>query len=175
MPHYGPEVTRKVFEPLYAGKSQGEVQRLTGTPQPTISRWAKARRTNGEPASEPQAALQRVEYLADPGSPGGSPKIPKHSEVDDRKASVSVLEAFFATIQHQAAFLPGSPAQFTNGSPGGSPTTTCKRGFVMADDVWDAIHRSAGSHHRQRSKAVDQALRECFAHHGWQGQEVGRE
>jgi hypothetical protein len=120
-------------------------------------------------------ALQRIEYGGEPGLPNGLPTIAMQSEVDNLKTRVGVLEAFFATIQRQPAFLPSSPPQFTDSSPGGSPTTTHKRGFVRTDDVKHAIHSYAGAHHRQIFEVVDQALREFFAHRGWRGQEVGRE
>jgi hypothetical protein len=44
MAQHSPEVICKVFELLNTGKSQGEVQQLTGVPQPTQSRWLKKRR-----------------------------------------------------------------------------------------------------------------------------------
>ena len=130
------------------------------------------------PDGSPKTTLQRIEYLGEPGAPGGLPEIAMQSEGDDLKARVSVLEAFFATIQQHPAYARGSPLQFTNGAPSGEPSapvSTHKRGFVMADDVWEAIHSYAGAHHRQISEVVDQALRECFAHQGWPGQEVRRD
>jgi IS30 family transposase len=60
------------------------------------------------------------------------------------------------------------------GEPG-APGGTHKRGFVMADDVWEAIHSYVGAHRRQISEVVDQALREFFALEGWPGQEVRRD
>ncbi len=51
--------------------------------------------------------------------------------------------------------------QVHSGSPGGSPTH--KRGFVLADDLWDAIHTYADAHHWQIAQVVDVALRAFFA------------
>jgi hypothetical protein len=74
---------------------------------------------------------------------------------------VEVLETFIAKLHQPAAYLPGSP----NGSPG-SPTH--KRGFVMADDLFQAIHTYASAHHLQVKDVLDLALRRFFA-------QVGRE
>ena len=49
---------------------------------------------------------------------------------------------------------------------------THKRGFVLADDLWDAIHAYADAHHWQIAQVLDLAWRRFFAH---VGQEVGRE
>ena len=64
--------------------------------------------------------------------------------------------------------------QRIEGEPG-APGGTHKRGFVMADDVWEAIHSYVGTHQRQISEVVDQALREFFALEGWPGREVRRD
>lgn len=58
MAYYGPEVTQKVLDLIDAGKSQGEVHRLTGVPQPTISRWLKERREAPPPTPRKHNATQ---------------------------------------------------------------------------------------------------------------------
>jgi hypothetical protein len=191
MPHHGPEVTRNVFELLDAGKTEGEVQRLTGVPQPTQSRWLKQRRIKGEPSEppgepdeapqpiatvhpseppgEPITALQRVELLGEPGEPG-LPDIARQSDLDDLKTRAEVLEAFIASLRQQPTMLPGSPNgspvvhPVHSNSPSGSPTH--KRGFVLAVDLWEAIHRYADTHHRQIAQVVDLVLRTFFAAQG---------
>jgi hypothetical protein len=55
------------------------------------------------------------------------------------------------------------------GQPRGLPTH--KRGFVMADDLFEAIHTYAQGHHLQVKTVLDSALRECFARRGWPGEE----
>ena len=181
MPHHDPEVTRKVLALIDDGRSQGEVSRLTGVPQPTISRWVKEQRLHGLPQSEPGApdehpqavesvhsgaphgspitTLQRVDYLGEPSGAPGLPDIARQTDLDDLKTRVEVLETFLAKLHQPSTYLPGSP----NGSPG---APTHKRGFVMADDLFEAIHTYATAHHLQVKGVVDLALRRFFAHVG---------
>jgi hypothetical protein len=165
MPHYGPEVTQKVYELIDAGQSQGQVQRSTGVPQPTISRWLTKRRTGGAP-SEPVSAP-----TVHPTVHYGSPDIARQTDLADLTTRVSVLEAFIATLQQQQIPLPGSPNGSPTvhrtvhpGSPSGAPTH--KRGFVLADDLFEAIHTYAKTHHLQVKDVLDLALRTFFAQVG---------
>jgi hypothetical protein len=118
---------------------------------------------SGAPDGSPTTALQPMEYMGEPGSPTGSLDIARQTDLDNLKTRVEVLETFIARLHQPAAYLPGSQ----NGSPG-SPTH--KRGFVMADDLFDAIHTYATAHHLQVKDVLDLALRRFFAQ---VGQEVG--
>ena len=102
--------------------------------------------------------LQRVDYIGEPGAPG-LPDIARQTDLDNLKTRVEVLETFIAKLHQPVAYLPGSP----NGLPG-SPTH--KRGFVMADDLFQAIHTYATAHHLQVKDVVDLALRRFFAQVG---------
>jgi hypothetical protein len=113
---------------------------------------------SGSPGS-PTTALQPMEYHGEPGSPAGSLDIARQTDLDNLKMRVEVLETFIARLHQPAAYLPGSP----NGSPG-SPTH--KRGFVMADDLFEAIHTYATAHHLQVKDVLDLALRRFFAQVG---------
>ena len=101
-----------------------------------------------------------------PQSAPGSPDIARQSDVDALTTRVEVLEALIATLQ-QPTYQPGSPNgsplvhPVHSGSPSGSPTH--KRGFVLADDLWDAIHDYAESHHWQIAQVLDVALRHFFS------------
>jgi predicted XRE-type DNA-binding protein len=53
MAQYGPEVTRKVLELIDTGKSQGEVSKITGVSQPTISRMVKQRHNSAQVSNTP--------------------------------------------------------------------------------------------------------------------------
>jgi hypothetical protein len=177
MPQHSPEVTEKVYELLNVGNSQGQVSKLTGVPQPTISRWVKAQRFHSEPSAptgepdtgpqpaatvhssepsgEPRTAMQCVELMGEPGEPD----IARQTDLDNVKARVEALEVFIARLDQPATYLPGSPSAPTH-----------KRGFVMADDLFEAIHTYTRAHHLQVKGVLDLALRRFFAQ---VGQEVG--
>ena len=118
---------------------------------------------SGSPSGSPTTALQRVEYTGEPSGEPGLPDIASQTDLDNLKTRVEVLETFIARLHQPAAYLPGSP----NGSPG---APTHKRGFVMADDLFHAIHTYATAHHLQVKDVLDLALRRFFAQ---VGQEVG--
>jgi hypothetical protein len=182
--------------------SQREIGEHFGIKQAAVSRRLTARKhagfTNGEPVSEPETspaiqtvhpsspegspttALQRVEYRGEPGLPTGLPDIARQSDLDEIKTRVSVLEAFIATLQQQPPYFPGSPGGSPTvhptvhpSLPSGSPSSpTHKRGFVMADDLFEAIHTYASSHHLQVKDVVDTALRRFFAEVGEGGHDA---
>jgi hypothetical protein len=111
------------------------------------------------PEGSPTAALQPMEYMGEPGSPTGSLDIARQTDLDNLKTRVEILETFIARLHQPSTYLPGSPS----GSPG-SPTH--KRGFVMADDLFQAIHTYATAHHLQVKDVLDLALRRFFAQVG---------
>ena len=114
---------------------------------------------SGLPSGEPTTALQRLDYIGEPDGSPGLPDIARQTDLDNLKTRVEVLETFIAKLHQPGAYLSGSP----NGLPG-SPTH--KRGFVMADDLFEAIHTYATAHHLQVKDVVDLALRRFFAQVG---------
>jgi hypothetical protein len=56
----------------------------------------------------------------------------------------------------------GSPEVHHNGSPA-TAVRSHKRGFVLADDLFDAIHDHAEAHQMPIKDVLDQALREFFS------------
>ena len=85
--------------------------------------------------------------------------IARQTDLDNLKTRVEILETFIARLHQPSTYLPGSPS----GSPG-SPTH--KRGFVMADDLFQAIHTYATAHHLQVKDVLDLALRRFFSQVG---------
>jgi hypothetical protein len=120
------------------------------TPAAVSRRWA-ARKLAPFTYGEPESATDDPEL----------PDIARQCNVDELKTHVSVIEAFLATLHQQLTYLPDAP----NGAP------THQRGFVMADDLCEAIHAYATAHHRQVKDVLDLALHRFFAQ---VGQEVGR-
>jgi hypothetical protein len=95
------------------------------------------------------------------GEPESAPAIARQSNVDERKTHVSVIEALLATLHQQPLYRPDAPS--------GAPTY--QRGFVMADDLREAIHTYATAHPRPVKDVLDLALHRVLAQ---VGQEVGR-
>jgi hypothetical protein len=89
------------------------------------------------------------------------PDIARQRDLGELKARVSVIEACIAILHQQLTYLPDAPS--------GAPTH--QRGFVMADDLCEAIHAYATAHHRQVKDVLDLAWRRFCAQ---VGQEVGR-
>jgi hypothetical protein len=181
--HFDPLRDFYQFVETHPDLSQRQIAEHFHIGQATVSRRLKARanvpiqgETPSEPPGEPgepTTALQSPVVVGElVGELVGSPRL------DTLESRVDVLEAFIKTLQQQPTYLPGSP----NGlpavhpalpgglpsSPSGSPTH--KRGFVLADDLFDAIHTYAQAHHLQVKDVVDVALRTFFAQ---VGQEVG--
>jgi hypothetical protein len=111
---------------------------------------------HSSPEGSPTTALQPMEYMGEPGSPTGSLDIARQTDLDNLKTRVEILETFIARLHQPSTYLPGSPS--------GSPTH--KRGFVMADDLFQAIHTYATAHHLQVKDVLDLALRRFFAQVG---------
>ena len=95
------------------------------------------------------------------GAPERAPAIARQSNVNERKTHVSVIEALLAPLHQQLTYLPDAPS--------GAPTY--QRGFVTADDLWEAIHAYATAHHRPVKDVLDLAWRRVWAQ---VGQKVGR-
>jgi hypothetical protein len=126
-----------------------------------------------EPNSEPSTALQRVELMGEPGEPG-LPDIARQSDLDALKARVDMLEAFITILQQERK----PPSGLPNGAPPSAPTVhpahqglpsgtpTHKRGFVMADNLFEAIHAFADARYLQVKDALDLLVRTGLAAHG---------
>jgi hypothetical protein len=135
---------------------------------PVSRRWTThtlAPVTHGEPESAPDDAIQRIETVHS-GSPDGSPTtavpdLARPRALGELKARVSIMEALLAPLHQQRTYLPGSP----NSAP------TYQRGFVMADDLREAVHAYATAHPRPVKDVPDLALHRFLAQ---VGQEVGR-
>lgn len=121
--------------------------------------------THGEPERAPDDAIQRIATVHS-GAPDGSsttavPDLARPRDVGELKARVRVMEALLAPMHQQLTYLPDAPS--------GAPTH--QRGFVMADDLWEAIHAYATAHHRPVKDVLALALPRVLAQ---MGQEVGR-
>ena len=106
--------------------------------------------------SIPHPDQRREWYPFVDANPERSPR-----DMGELKARVSVIEACIAILHQQLTYLPDAPS--------GAPTH--QRGFVMADDLCEAIHAYATAHHRQVKDVLDLAWRRVWAQ---VGQEVGR-
>jgi hypothetical protein len=120
--------------------------------------------THGAPERAPDDAIQRIETVHS-GSPDGSPAtalpdIARPRDLGELKARVSIIEALLAPLYQQLTYRPDSPS--------GAPTY--QRGFVMADDLREAIHAYATAHHQPVKDVPDLAWHRFCAQ---VGQEVG--
>lgn len=147
------------------GQPYRAIAKAIGWSMPQTRRYLRGEVHLSEPQSEPTTAP-----VVHPTVHYGSPDIARQSDVDALATRVEVLEAFIATLQQHPTYPSGSPNgspmvhPVHSGSPGGSPTH--KRGFVMADDLFDAIHTYAKAHHLQVKDVLDTALRRFFAQVG---------
>ena len=107
------------------------------------------------------SAVYRLLNQSTPDSaPSGEPGSPRLDDIEQR---LSVVEVFTATLQRQPLPLNGSP----HGSPPVNRSPTHKRGFVLADDLFHAIHAFAKTEQIQVKQVLDLALREFFARRSW--------